>query len=158
MPHRLSTSFDRQSYVRMCGSTDLARDRFDTRYIVANFGIDPSNSRITAIRSDAGDLEAIEPRNFMTGNAALKAAERARELLVRAVAETVLPIEYIPGRRRVFDVENPEVGFHRRSVCLAESNFWDHWHWFSIRRRVRRKIQRRWSGAVSRYSYLRGAR
>ena len=44
----------------------------------------------------------------MTGNAAIQAAERARELLVMAVAEKLgVPIENIAlAERRAFDVEN----------------------------------------------------
>jgi len=50
----------------------------------------------------------------MTGNAAIQAAERARELLTMAVAEKLkLPIENISfAERRAFDVENPKSVFH----------------------------------------------
>jgi 4-hydroxybenzoyl-CoA reductase subunit alpha len=63
---------------------------------------------------------------LMTGNAAIQAAERARELLVLAVAEKLgVPIENLAlGERRVFDVENPEVGVSfAEAVVLAESKF-----------------------------------
>jgi CO/xanthine dehydrogenase Mo-binding subunit len=62
----------------------------------------------------------------MTGNAALQAAERARELLTIAVAEKLqLPIENIGfADRRAFDVENPEVGVtFAEAVQLAESKY-----------------------------------
>src|SRR5256885_4333407 len=62
----------------------------------------------------------------MTGNAAIQAAERARELLTIAVAEKLnVPIENISfGERRAFDVENPEVGVSfAEAVVLAESKF-----------------------------------
>jgi CO/xanthine dehydrogenase Mo-binding subunit len=62
----------------------------------------------------------------MTGNAALQAAERARELLTIAVAEKLsIPIENISlADHRVFDVENPEVGMtFAEAVVLAESKF-----------------------------------
>ena len=62
----------------------------------------------------------------MTGNAAIQAAERARELLVMAVAEKLgVPIENISlAERRVFDVENPDVGVSfAEAVVLAESKF-----------------------------------
>jgi 4-hydroxybenzoyl-CoA reductase subunit alpha len=62
----------------------------------------------------------------MTGNAAIQAAERARELLVMAVAEKLgVPLENISlAERRVFDVENPAVGVSfAEAVVLAESKF-----------------------------------
>jgi 4-hydroxybenzoyl-CoA reductase subunit alpha len=63
---------------------------------------------------------------LMTGNAALQAAERARELLTMAVAEKLsLPVENLSfADRRVFDVENPEtfVTF-AEAVVLAETKF-----------------------------------
>ncbi len=62
----------------------------------------------------------------MTGNAALQAAERARELLSTAVAEKLkAPIENLAfADRRVFDVENPEVGVtFAEAVVLAETKF-----------------------------------
>jgi CO/xanthine dehydrogenase Mo-binding subunit len=62
----------------------------------------------------------------MTGNAAIQAAERAREFLVSAVAEKLgVPIENLSlAERRVFDVENPEVGVSfAEAVVLAESKF-----------------------------------
>jgi CO/xanthine dehydrogenase Mo-binding subunit len=62
----------------------------------------------------------------MTGNAAIQAAERARELLVIAVAEKLnVPIENLSlAERRVFDVENPEVGItFAEAVVLAESKY-----------------------------------
>src|ERR1044071_4695517 len=62
----------------------------------------------------------------MTGNAALQAAERARELLTIAVAEKLnVPIENISfADRRAFYVENPEVGVEfAEAVQLAESKY-----------------------------------
>jgi len=62
----------------------------------------------------------------MTGNAALQAAERARELLTIAVAEKLqVPIENVGfADRRAFDVENPEVGVSfAEAVQLAESKY-----------------------------------
>src|SRR5258706_13217442 len=62
----------------------------------------------------------------MTGNAAIQAAERARELLTIAVAEKLnLPIENVSfAERRAFDVENPDIGVSfAEAVVLAESKF-----------------------------------
>jgi len=63
---------------------------------------------------------------LMTGNAALQAAERARELLTIAVAEKLgVPADNLSfAERRVFDVENPETGVtFAEAVVLAESKF-----------------------------------
>src|SRR5207244_11622649 len=63
---------------------------------------------------------------LMTGNAAMQAAERARELLTIAVAEKLsVPVENISfADRRAFDVENPEIGVSfAEAVVLAESKF-----------------------------------
>jgi CO/xanthine dehydrogenase Mo-binding subunit len=60
----------------------------------------------------------------MTGNAALQAAERARELLVSAVAEKleVPPVCVGFAEGRVFDVESPDRGMpFADAVVLAES-------------------------------------
>ena len=48
----------------------------------------------------------------MTGNAAIQAAERARELLAMAVAKKlgVPKNRLVFAERRVFDVENPRTG------------------------------------------------
>jgi CO/xanthine dehydrogenase Mo-binding subunit len=62
----------------------------------------------------------------MTGNAAIQAAERAREMLVAAVSEKLgVPADNLSlADRRVFDVENPEVGVaFAEAVVLAESKF-----------------------------------
>jgi 4-hydroxybenzoyl-CoA reductase subunit alpha len=62
----------------------------------------------------------------MTGNAALQAAERARELLARAAAEKLrVPVDRIVfAEGRVFDASDPtqEMRFPE-AVVLAESKF-----------------------------------
>src|SRR5258708_20443584 len=73
------------------------------------------------------DLGSYSSRvTLMTGNAAIQAAERARDLLTIAVAEKLaVPIENVSfAERRAFDVENPEVGVSfAEAVVLAESKF-----------------------------------
>src|SRR5438309_2725969 len=62
----------------------------------------------------------------MTGNAALQAAERARELLGRAAGEKLdVPVECISfAEGRVFDVEGADRGISfAEAVVLAESKF-----------------------------------
>ena len=123
---------DRQGGVCvMCGSTDIGQGSDSIlAYIVAEvLGIDPFDIRVITADTDLTpvDLGSYSSRvTLMTGNAAIQAAERARELLVMAVAEKLsVPIENISlAERRVFDVENPEVGVtFAEAVVLAESKF-----------------------------------
>src|SRR5258706_13918887 len=123
---------DRQGGVCvMCGSTDIGQGSDSIlAYIVAEvLGIDPFDIRVVTADTDLTpvDLGSYSSRvTLMTGNAAIQAAERARELLTIAVAEKLkLPIENISfAERRAFDVENPEVGVSfAEAVVLAESKF-----------------------------------
>ena len=123
---------DRQGGVCvMCGSTDIGQGSDSIlAYIVAEvLGIDPFDIRVITADTDLTpvDLGSYSSRvTLMTGNAAIQAAERARELLVMAVAEKLgVPIENISlAERRVFDVENPEVGVtFAEAIVLAESKF-----------------------------------
>jgi 4-hydroxybenzoyl-CoA reductase alpha subunit len=123
---------DRQGGVCvMCGSVDIGQGSDSIlAYIVAEvLGIDPFDIRVVTADTDLTpvDLGSYSSRvTLMTGNAALQAAERARELLVIAVAEKLgVPIENISlAERRVFDVENPEVGVSfAEAIVLAESKF-----------------------------------
>jgi 4-hydroxybenzoyl-CoA reductase alpha subunit len=123
---------DRQGGVCvMCGSTDIGQGSDSIlAYIVAEvLGIDPFDIRVVTADTDLTpvDLGSYSSRvTLMTGNAAIQAAERARELLVMAVAEKLgVPIENISlAERRVFDVENPDVGVSfAEAVVLAESKF-----------------------------------
>ena len=123
---------DRQGGVCvLCGSTDIGQGSDSIlAYIVAEIlGIDPFDIRVVTADTDLTpvDLGSYSSRvTLMTGNAAIQAAERARELLVMAVAEKLgVPIENLSlAERRVFDVENPEVGVSfAQAVVLAESKF-----------------------------------
>ncbi|MDX6303319.1 MAG: hypothetical protein QOI77_288, partial [Blastocatellia bacterium] len=123
---------DRQGGVCvMCGSTDIGQGSDSIlAYIVAEvLGIDPFDIRVVTADTDLTpvDLGSYSSRvTLMTGNAAIQAAERARELLTIAVAEKLnLPIENISfAERRAFDVENPETGVSfAEAVVLAESKF-----------------------------------
>jgi 4-hydroxybenzoyl-CoA reductase subunit alpha len=115
----------------MCGSTDIGQGSDSIlAYIVAEIlGIDPFDIRVITADTDLTpvDLGSYSSRvTLMTGNAAIQAAERARELLVMAVAEKLkVPTENLSlAERRVFDVENPEVGVtFAEAVVLAESKF-----------------------------------
>jgi CO/xanthine dehydrogenase Mo-binding subunit len=106
---------DRQGGVCvMCGSTDIGQGSDSIlAYIVAEIlGIDPFDIRVVTADTDLTpvDLGSYSSRvTLMTGNAAIQAAERARELLTMAVAEKLgVPIENVSfAERRAFDVENP---------------------------------------------------
>jgi 4-hydroxybenzoyl-CoA reductase subunit alpha len=133
MPHSgVQLRLDRQGGVCvMCGSTDIGQGSDSIlAYIVAEvLGIDPFDIRVITADTDLTpvDLGSYSSRvTLMTGNAALQAAERARELLTIAVAEKLaVPIENISfADRRAFDVENPEVGVtFAEAVQLAESKY-----------------------------------
>ena len=123
---------DRQGGVCvLCGSIDIGQGSDSIlAYIVAEIlGIDPFDIRVVTADTDLTpvDLGSYSSRvTLMTGNAAIQAAERARELLVMAVAEKLgVPIENLSlAERRVFDVENPETGVSfAEAVVLAESKF-----------------------------------
>ena len=133
MPHSgVQLRLDRQGGVCvMCGSTDIGQGSDSIlAYIVAEvLGIDPFDIRVVTADTDLTpvDLGSYSSRvTLMTGNAALQAAERARELLTIAVAEKLkAPIQNITfADRRAFDVENPEnVITFAQAVVLAESKF-----------------------------------
>ena len=133
MPHSgVQLRLDRQGGVCVqCGSIDIGQGSDSIlAYIVAEvLGIDPFDIRVLTADTDLTpvDLGSYSSRvTLMTGNAALQAAERARELLTMAVAEKLsLPIENLSfADRRVFDVENPETGVtFAEAVVLAETKF-----------------------------------
>jgi 4-hydroxybenzoyl-CoA reductase subunit alpha len=114
-----------------CGSTEIGQGSDSVlAYVVAEvLGVDPFDIRVVTADTDLTpvDLGSYSSRvTLMTGNAALQAAERAREMLVAAAAARL----EVPGARialaggRVFDVEDPEKGMaFAEAVVLAESKF-----------------------------------
>jgi 4-hydroxybenzoyl-CoA reductase alpha subunit len=133
MPHSgVQLRLDRQGGVCVqCGSTDIGQGSDSVlAYVVAEvLGIDPFDIRVVTADTDLTpvDLGSYSSRvTLMTGNAAIQAAERARELLTAAVAEKLgVPAENLSlAERRVFDVENPEIGVtFAEAVVLAESKY-----------------------------------
>ncbi len=133
MPHSgVQLRLDRQGGVCVqCGSTDIGQGSDSVlAYVVAEIlGIDPFDIRVVTADTDLTpvDLGSYSSRvTLMTGNAAIQAAERARELLTLAVAEKLgVPVENLSfADRRVFDVENPETGVtFAEAVVLAESKY-----------------------------------
>src|SRR5947209_10431052 len=133
MPHSgVQLRLDRQGGVCVqCGSVDIGQGSDSVlAYVVAEvLGIDPFDIRVVTADTDLTpvDLGSYSSRvTLMTGNAAIQAAERARELLTMAVAEKLsVPVENLSfAERRVFDVENPDAGVtFAEAVVLAESKF-----------------------------------
>jgi 4-hydroxybenzoyl-CoA reductase alpha subunit len=131
MPHSgVQLKLDRSGLVTVfCGSTDIGQGSDSIlAYIVAEvLGLDPFDLRIVTADTDLTpvDLGSYSSRvTLMTGNAAMQAAERARDILARAVGEKL----GVPAARigfaggRVFDVENPEQGMtFAEAVGVAEA-------------------------------------
>ena len=90
-------------------------------------GIDPFDIRAVTGDTDLTpvDLGSYSSRvTLMMGNAAIQAAERARDLLASAVATKLeVPVERLVfAERRVFDSEDPGRGVSfAEAVCLAEA-------------------------------------
>jgi len=124
--------FDRSGLVTVfCGSTDIGQGSDSIlAYIVGEvLGIDCSSIRVVTGDTDLTpvDLGSYSSRvTLMTGNAAIQAAERARDLLDEAVAiELKIPKNRIVAAEgRMFDAEDPSrsVDF-AKAVQLAEARF-----------------------------------
>ena len=133
LPHSgVQLKLDRSGGVTVfCGATEIGQGSDDVLVaIVAEvLGIDPFDVRAVTGDTDLTpvDLGSYSSRvTLMMGNAAIQAAERARELLAAAVAAR---LEIGAGRlvfadRRVFDSENPDRGVtFQEAVCMAEARF-----------------------------------
>ncbi|HTO75282.1 MAG TPA: molybdopterin cofactor-binding domain-containing protein [Thermoanaerobaculia bacterium] len=114
-----------------CGSTDIGQgsDTILAAIVAEVLGIDPFDIRVVTGDTDLTpvDLGSYSSRvTLMTGNAAIQAAERAREMLVTAAAAKLgIPEERVGlAAGRVFDVAEPEKGMpFPEAVVLAESRF-----------------------------------
>ena len=133
MPHSgVQLKLDRGGGVAIfCGATEIGQGSDDVlASIVAEvLGIDTFDIRLFTGDTDLGpvDLGSYSSRvTIMAGNAALQAAERARELLAEAVSIRLeVPKEQLRfADKHVFDSAAPErrVPFHE-AVCLAEARF-----------------------------------
>lgn len=133
MPHSgVQLKLDRSGGVCVfCGSSDIGQGSDSIlAYIVAEIlGIDPFDIRVVTSDTDLTpvDLGSYSSRvTLMTGNAAIQAAERARDLLAQAAAEKLeVPAERLVfADRRVADLEDPEKGMSFvDAVWLAEAKF-----------------------------------
>jgi 4-hydroxybenzoyl-CoA reductase subunit alpha len=133
MPHSgVQLKLDRGGGVTaLCGATEIGQGSDDVLVacVAEVLGIDPFDIRAVTGDTDLTpvDLGSYSSRvTLMMGNAAIQAAERAREMLASAVA----PKLDVPKGRlvfaggRVFDAEDPakSVAF-ADAVCLAEALF-----------------------------------
>ena len=131
MPHSgVQLKCDRGGGVTVfCGSVDIGQGSDSIlAYIVAEvLGIDPFDISVVTGDTDLTpvDLGSYSSRvTVMTGNAALQAAERARETITEPVATKLgVPTERLVfADHRVFDAEDPESGLSfAEAVQVAES-------------------------------------
>jgi 4-hydroxybenzoyl-CoA reductase subunit alpha len=133
MPHSsVQLKLDRSGGVAaFCGSIDIGQGSDSVlAYIVAEvLGIDPLDIRVVTGDTDLTpiDLGSYSSRvTLMTGNAAIQAAERARDTIAGAVGEklAVSHDRLVFAGRRVFDSEDPEKGVSfAEAVQIAESKY-----------------------------------
>ncbi len=131
MPHSgVQLKLDRGGGVTVfCGSTEIGQGSDSVlAYIAAEIlGIDPLDVQVVTADTDLTpvDLGSYSSRvTLMTGNAAIQAAERAREILAAHVAEALeVPASRIVfAEQRVFDAERPETGMaFAEAVQIAEA-------------------------------------
>lgn len=131
MPHSsVQLKLDRSGGVAVfCGSIDIGQGSDSVlAYIVAEvLGIDPLDIRVVTGDTDLTpiDLGSYSSRvTLMTGNAAIQAAERARDTIAGAVSEKLgIPRDRVVfAGRRVFDSEDPEKGVSfAEAVQIAET-------------------------------------
>jgi len=133
LPHSgVQLKLDRSGGVTVfCGATEIGQGSDDVLVgIVAEvLGIEPFDVRAVTGDTDLTpvDLGSYSSRvTLMMGNAAIQAAERARELIAEGVsAKLDIPkSRLVFADRRVFDSEDPDKGTSfREAVCMAEAKF-----------------------------------
>jgi 4-hydroxybenzoyl-CoA reductase subunit alpha len=133
MPHSgVQLKLDRSGGVTaFCGATEIGQGSDDVLVacVAEVLGIDPTDIRAVTGDTDLTpvDLGSYSSRvTLMMGNAAIQAAERARDLLAGAVSRklAVPTSRLVFADRRVFDAEEPSLGVaFREAVQLAEAAF-----------------------------------
>ena len=131
MPHSgVQLKCDRGGGVTVfCGSTEIGQgsDSILAVIVAEVLGVDPFDIAIVTGDTDLTpvDLGSYSSRvTLMTGNAAIQAAERARDIIARHAARKLeLPAERLAfAERRVFDGEDPARGLSfADAVQLAEA-------------------------------------
>jgi 4-hydroxybenzoyl-CoA reductase subunit alpha len=113
------------------GSTEIGQGSDDVlaACVAEGLGVDPFDVRVVTGDTDLTpvDLGSYSSRvTLMMGNAAVQAAERAREFLAEAVSAKIeVPRDRLVfADRRVFDSADPAKGVtFQEAVCLAEARF-----------------------------------
>lgn len=133
LPHSgVQLKLDRSGGVTVfCGATEVGQGSDDVlvNCVAEVLGIHPFDIRQITGDTDLTpvDLGSYSSRvTLMMGNAAIQAAERARDLLAEATAEKlgVARSKLVFAERRVFDAENPDKGVtFQEAVILAEAKF-----------------------------------
>src|SRR5262245_57628718 len=133
LPHSgVQLKLDRSGGVTaFCGATEIGQGSDDVLVgcVAEVLGIEPIDVRAVTGDTDLTpvDLGSYSSRvTLMMGNAAIEAAERARDLLADAVSRKLaVPKDRLAfAERRVFDTEDPTVSVSfSEAVCLAETTF-----------------------------------
>ncbi len=131
LPHSgVQLKLDRSGGVTaFCGATEIGQGSDDVlaSCVAEVLGIDPFDIRLITSDTDLTpvDLGSYSSRvTLMMGNAAIQAAERARDILATAVAIALdLPASRLVfADRRVFDSADPRKGVtFQEAVCMAEA-------------------------------------
>ena len=131
LPHSgVQLKLDRSGGVTaFCGATEIGQGSDDVLVVLIAevLGIDPFDIRTVTGDTDLTpvDLGSYSSRvTLMMGNAAIQAAERAREILASAVSARLgVPADgLVFADRRVFHSEHPEHGVtFQEAVCIAEA-------------------------------------
>ena len=131
MPHSsVQLKLDRSGGVTaFCGASEIGQGSDDVLVacVAEVLGIEPFDVRAVTGDTDLTpvDLGSYSSRvTVMMGNAAIQAAERARDILAHAVSRKLdIPRNRLVfAERRVFDAENPERGMSfRDAICTAEA-------------------------------------
>ncbi len=131
MPHSgVQLKLDRSGGVTVfCGSTEIGQgsDSILADVTAEVLGLEPGDIRVVTADTDLTpvDLGSYSSRvTLMTGNAALQAADRAREIVAQHVADqlgiSAQHVAFADGR--VFDIAEPEHGMtFAEAVQLAEA-------------------------------------
>jgi 4-hydroxybenzoyl-CoA reductase alpha subunit len=133
LPHSgVQLKLDRSGGVTaFCGATEIGQGSDDVLVacVCEVLGIAPFDVRAVTGDTDLTpvDLGSYSSRvTLMMGNAAIQAAERARDLVAEAVAARLeVPRDRITfAERRVFDAADPSRGMtFQEAVCVAEAKF-----------------------------------
>jgi 4-hydroxybenzoyl-CoA reductase subunit alpha len=114
-----------------CGESEIGQgsDSVLAAVVAEVLGVALADIRLCVADTDLTpvDLGSYSSRvTLMVGNAALQAAERARELIAKAVGEQLeIPSSRVVfAERRVFDAQNPDKGLSfQDAVIVAEARF-----------------------------------